>query len=522
MWWKNKLILVSCSFTVLFLSLFSLSKGVKAQSVDTDGFIIQADRVVGSGMTATIVQQETSGSSKKPMLRFHYDSATIYGMQLTKLFNTGNGTISMNLKAKEPVTVKGMTVDTTAISFKGACINAGETVPELGMDDVVMVAHYMDSEDSVINQLELATVSGNEGTAKPGTLQILQNLSMLPLNQMSKEIDKILSGHLPLTCEDPAKTGKGEIGLGPITNPLEPVLGTVTNPLDPILGTVTTPLEPILGTVTKPLDPILGTVTKPLDPILGTVTNPLDPILGTVTKPLDPILETVTKPLDPILGTVTKPLKPILGAVSEPLDPVVGKVAKPLDPIISTVTKRAKPVIEQVTKPLNPVVKKTESAVQSLDPAVKKVDQAVQKTEPVVRKVEHVIQKVDPVVQKVDSVISDNSAEKGTKPTQTPPSEAPKIIPTICDQIQTANGKVTKEQALALIDEAIAKKVELKTICSNNTVINGLQKMQDSLLKSLGLVNLLGKLTIQDPIQQLTKMRDKVEQTKDGTVIFSP
>lgn len=396
MWWKSKIILFSCSLTLMFLTICSLGKGVYAEKMDTDGFIIEADRVVGSGMTASIVYQETTENDKKPMVRFQYQSATIYGMKLTKLVDSGKGPIIITLKADGPVTVKGMTVDTTAISFKGACVHASETVPELGMENVVMVAHYMKSDDSIIQKLFLNTVSGNAGAQKPGKLKILQDLSMLPFNQLDKEIEKISEGHLPLTCETGSKADDSTDDIGKITDPIDKVIDVVTSPLDPVKK----PLEPVL----KPLDP----VTKPLEPVL---------------KPLEPVV----KPLEPVL----KPLKP----VTKPLEPVL----KPLDPVVTGTTKK----VEQVAN-------------------------------------------------------------------------------SVCAQLEHAKGIITKELALDLIDEAIAKKVALDNVCQSDTSLTKeLQSWEESLLKSLGLIDLLGKVIVQDPTQQLNKMREKISKAKDGSIIFT-
>ncbi|MCM2533913.1 hypothetical protein NDK43_18025 [Neobacillus pocheonensis] len=311
MWWKSKLFLFSLCLQLMFLTIFSLGAVVKAANNNaTDGFIIQANRVVGSGMVASIVEQETSaGSGKQPMLRIQYKSATIEGMRLTKQVETPKGMVSITLKAQGPVIVKGMTVDTTAISFKGACIVASETVPELAMENVVIVAHYMDNEDSSINKLVLNTAAGQAVAQMPGKIQLLQNLSMLPLNQLKEEIDKISSGHLPLTCEDGSKAGGQISEIGKVTDPLKAVIGAVTSPLDPVL----TPLDPVLEPVLKPVEPML----KSLEPVVKTV----DPVL----KPLEPVVKTVDpvlKPLEPVLNPldpVTKPLQPI----RKPLDPIV-------------------------------------------------------------------------------------------------------------------------------------------------------------------------------------------------------
>jgi hypothetical protein len=89
--------------------------------------------------------------------------------------------------------------------------------------------------------------------------------------------------------------------------------------------------------------------------------------------------------------------------------------------------------------------------------------------------------------------------------------------------MKTANGVITKELALALIDEAIAKKIALDQLCQSDiTLMTKLQKMEEGLLKSLGLLELFGKIKPEDPVQQLYKMRDKLAKEKDGAIIYSP
>src|SRR4051812_7778396 len=99
MWWKSKIILLSLCLPLMCLTIFSLGGAVKAENRDTEGFIIEADRVVGSGMTASIIKQETSTNNGKPMLRFYYKSATIYGMKLTKQVDSPKGAVTISLKA---------------------------------------------------------------------------------------------------------------------------------------------------------------------------------------------------------------------------------------------------------------------------------------------------------------------------------------------------------------------------------------------------------------------------------------
>ncbi|MDQ6596018.1 hypothetical protein [Bacillus salipaludis] len=380
MWWKSRLFLCSVCLHIMFLTIFSISGKVKAETNEADGFIIKADRVIGTGMTASIVKQETSTNDGKIMLRFHYDSATIYGMSLVKQVNSPKGPVSITLKADGPVTVKGMTVDTTAISFQGVCIKASEMVPKLAMENVVMVAHYMNNEDSSIKQLVLNTISGQVGGPQPGKLGILQGLGKLSEQKLDQEIERISKGHLPLTCEE----GAAEQGKN--------------------------------GKITDPVNDVVGVGTKPLEP---------------VTKPLDPVTD--------VVDSVTKPLEP-------------------------------------VTKPLEPVVKPVERVVKTVEPVVTDTKKKVEGT-----------------------------------------------VQSVCERLNDAKGVISKELALNLIDEAHKKQVALGAVCSDNaTETEWLEKWNDGLLKSLGLLDLLGRIKLDDLVEQLEKMRDNVSKVKDGVILFRP
>jgi len=470
MWWKRRRIFLGICIQLLMLPLCSLGRPVlAAEKTNDEGFIIEADRVVGSGMTASIVKQETSQNNGKPMLRIQYQSATIYGMKLTKQIETPNGAVTIRLQANGPVTVKKMTVDTTAITFKGACINAGETLPELGMEDVVMAAHYMKSVDSSLEQLTLATISGKTNSQKPGTIKVLQDLSLLPLKEMDKEIEKITTGHLPLMCEDPSKIGKMTNSGGTLLDPIKDMMERVTKPLEPVtdsLKPVLDPLEPVLA----PLEP----VTKPLKPVL----KPLEP----VTKPLDPVL----KPVEP----VTKPLEHVL---------------KPLEPVTKPPEHVLKP-LEPVTKPLEHVLKPLEPVTKSLEPVLKPLEPVTKPLEPVLKPLEPVTKPLDPVLKPLEPIA------KGDLPIQS-----------VCERLRESEGVVNKQLALELINEGLNKKLPLSKVCQNDTALaNQLQKMETGLLKSLGLFDLFGRIKLEDPVQQLTKMRERIEKEKDGAIIFKP
>lgn len=334
---KHRLFLIVMCIQLAALSLFPFIEKADAAANDAEGFIIQADRVVGENMKAMVVAGETSGSNAQPMLRITYDSAQIYGMRLTKQFATpGGGTVSITMKASGPVHIKGMQVDASAISFKGACVHAAKVIPNAALEGVTMVAHSMTAANSSLDQLRLQTVNGNGGVQKPGTLKILQDLGSMPFEQMNKEINKITSGQLPLTCEGAPEENSDVV---------EDTVGAVTDPVDDLLDEVTDPPDGTIGKVTDPLEDTAGKVTDPLKDTIGKVT---DPVLDTVDKVATPVEETV--------GKVTEPVKEVVKETTDTAkkvtEPVVEPVKKTVDETAKTACEKLEAVNGEITKEL--------------------------------------------------------------------------------------------------------------------------------------------------------------------------
>lgn len=437
---KNRLILFALSIQLVAMSFFPYLQKAEAAAND-GGFIIQADRVVGENMTAMIVTGETSGSNSKPMLRIRYDSVQIYGMKLTKQFQTGGGMVSISMKADGPVSIKGMQVDTTAISFKGACVHAAKLIPSAALENVTMVAHTMTAEDSSLDQLQLKTVNGDGGVQKPGTLKILTELSSMPLQQMKTEITKITKGQLPLTCDgNPLKEGDLLDGIGAVTYPL---LGPIAEAADP--------LEDTVGKITDPLEDTVGKVTDPLEDTIGKVTDPLKDTVGKITYPLKDTVGKVTDPLKDTVGAVTDPLRDTAGKVKDDVvEPVVGKVTEPVKETVKTTTDTAKAV-----------------------------------TQPV----------VEPVKETVDQTAK-----------------------TACEKLSEANGQITKELGLELIDQALKENKTLVELCpADSTLSQELESFTEGLLDSLGLLSLLGLKPSEE--EQLNKMKDAILKEPDGSIL---
>lgn len=326
----GKIFMLGLSLQLLMLPFYS--SGIAASFTNEkipDGFVIEADRVVGSGMVASITRQETSSASGELMLRFYYKTATIYGMKLTKQILTATGTVSITMKANGPVTMKGMTVDATAISFQGACIKAESPLPEAGIEKVVMVAHYMNTEEGDLQQLTLDTVSGKVGTNVPRTAKILEDLGKLPSNLLGEEMNKISKGHLPLACEDGSgggqtgsssligniDVGSSPIGADGLINPVLTAVGQGNSPLLPGTEIIDPVSKPILNTVGQVISP-----TNPIPDVIDTITNPESP----VTQVLNPVVDSVTKP---VLSTVSQVTNPVADTVVQVTKPVLNNQA---------------------------------------------------------------------------------------------------------------------------------------------------------------------------------------------------
>lgn len=401
---KHKSLILFLSFQLIGLSVLPFVNA--ANSSSDEGFIIQADRVIGENMKVTIVSSETSRSSGKPMLRFTYDSAQIYGMKLTKRFNTPNGPVSLTMKASGPVHIKGMTVDASNVSFNGACLYALKVIPDAGLDNVTMVAHYMNAENSSLSNLKMETVNGDGGVSMPGKLKILEDLSAMPFEQMKREIARISSGNLPLTCEEVQddNTDSPAVSIEDGAEQVGELIEEITNPVSDI-------------------------------------TDPVTEIVEDVTDPVKDIVDKVTTP---IRDTVKGPVKETVDKVAEPVDEIVQKTTKP---VLTTVKKATEPVTK-------------------------------------------------PVVETVD-----------------------KVALTTCQKLSEANGVITKELGLEMIDKALKEGKTLEQLCpTDKTLTERLLKWETGLLDSLGLLSLLG-LKNTDPEVNLKKLRDVVLKAEDGSVI---
>lgn len=316
-----KFIMAIISLHIFMLFLLPPMPFAKAEAADSGGFVIQADRVVGTNMNPSIVFTETSSRDKVPMMRIHYEEAVIYGMRLTKQLNTPQGPVSITLKANGPVRMRDMTVDTSAISLKGACLRTTETLPQAGLEDVTMLVHYMNADGSNIEQLMLQTVAGNEGPAKPEKTQILVDLALLPYNQAVKEVQRMSEEKAPLLCDEPEDEEKTEPSTEKAARPI-----TGVSPEEKVLDQ-NAPDQIVPEEAEEVIDETIEEVTEPVEEITDQVT---EPVKETVKKTVRPINEKVIKPTEKKLEPITKPVQENLSAACKGLRDSGGKVSKDL------------------------------------------------------------------------------------------------------------------------------------------------------------------------------------------------
>ncbi|MDN4075543.1 hypothetical protein [Fictibacillus terranigra] len=292
--------------------LFSPSQA-KAETAGQklEGFVISADRVDGGTMLPQVVMGETSANKQKPMIRFQYRNATLYGMKLTKVLATDQGPITIIMNANGPVHLTDLTVDASAFSLKGACLKAGESVPELGLKKVTMLVHQMNAAQGELSRLQLSTVKGNHELQRPDVPKVLRDLSSLPFLEAKDAIESLMKGHLPLTCEDESKEDQPDEkkddsllpGVKPDQKKEDSLLPGGQKPVDDAVK----PVEDNIGGVTKPVKDTIDHTTEPLKKIK----KPVDDTVDNVKKPVKKVTETVPKVVDDTDKTVKRVIDPV-------------------------------------------------------------------------------------------------------------------------------------------------------------------------------------------------------------------
>ncbi|HET7522308.1 MAG TPA: DUF6230 family protein [Bacillales bacterium] len=241
-----------------------------AASSSNYGFVIHSNSIEGKGMTASIAIVETS-KGKRPVLRFHYESATIHGLTMTKVVNTPNGAMTVKITAPL-VTAKNMTVDATGFSASGACLKLGKTYPQLVLQDVTLEAQQQKAGHIRLQGATVRAVQGDHGLAHPGPSKVIEGLLDLSLESLKEAIADLMSGHFPLTCgensENPKTASDGQDPISKTTDQVKDTVEKVKDGLGAVLepGGLAGDIEGIVDNVKGPIEEILE--EKPLqDPV---------------------------------------------------------------------------------------------------------------------------------------------------------------------------------------------------------------------------------------------------------------
>lgn len=368
---------------------------VSAKQLNLEGFTIQAERVEGQNMTPGVVIRETSAKRQQPMIRFQYEKAIIYGMKLTKELQTPNGPVTIVLEAQGPVEAKKLTVDTSAFSFKGACLNTGTLIPQPALEDVTMVAHYMNAEMTNLENLSLRTVSGTNDLQKPEKLKVLQDMEKLSADKLTEEVNKMMSGNLPLTCpkeeQKKEETQPSESPSVPSFNTEKPAglsekakeqIKDTSGQIHDAVDQVKAPIKDQVDEVTKPIKDKADQLKPPLQKVTSPVKQVLDQAKDALSK-IDSITQTNAK-VSQTVSASCKKIEEAKGNITEHLLLELIQQAKterkPLSQLCSyspSITKELEILEKELSKTLGIDIAPVQNQQTVNSNAVQKLEQVV-------------------------------------------------------------------------------------------------------------------------------------------------
>ncbi|MRG86283.1 hypothetical protein [Salinibacillus xinjiangensis] len=479
---------------------FLQEQEVHADGTAAGGFIIEADLVEGENLTPSIVMQETASSEAKPMLRLQYEKATIYGMRLVKPLSSGNGDVMIHMEAKGPVTIEGMTVDASVVSFEGACLFAGKTLPQVGMKNVSMNAHYMNADYSNLQQLMLQTKKSSGEVERPTHTTLLKNLLGLPLEQLKDEIDNIQNQQLPLNCDpneyeddENSPSLDGVTGLLPdgekdLPDELEKIIDDIENiedtPLDnvdDIVGDIPEDLEDVidgsLDDTTELIDETLKDTIGLVDHTVGNVNlligTLLNDVLATLNRTeyllamLNDYQENQVQNAKETTQNTTKQLEKTLGQTTDTVKEVV-KQEKTVQEVVDDTVKQVEDTTKETGKTVNKTVNDTKELVEKTTEEVQSTtDEVEESTEEVVTETEKTIDEVTEVVDETTDRVNETTSN-------------------LCTRIADAGDSLSKELKLEIINRAQEKGIMLSEVCSSvDGVQSILEGLEEELLKRL-------------------------------------
>ncbi|WP_169823992.1 hypothetical protein [Bacillus marinisedimentorum] len=252
---------------------------------DTNGFVIYADKIVGKTLVPELIQ-----NGNNPGVRFKYESAVIYGMRMVKEVQSSNGPMTVHISADSPIHVTDMEVDASSFDFEGPCLSFGETYPEIGLTKVTLVASRMSTGTMSADGLKLTTEYGKEDIARPSPGKTLTSVPDKSSNIAEEQLNKILGGEAPFTCDSSTEDENGEEGTALLPGIEDKKLKDgIEEGAKKITEDAANVIDKTTETIDETKDRVLEQV--PLDPE-KTVRDLLEDPTGTAGKTAEQLLET--------------------------------------------------------------------------------------------------------------------------------------------------------------------------------------------------------------------------------------
>ena len=236
---KGKLTILAILSTLILCSFPSSSQHSLASTNSTDGFIIEAEEIIGTLGIPLIVFGETASRKGVPMIDLAMDNVEVKGLVIKKVTQTPNGPITTVIKSNGTAKLDKMRVQITNLEFGGI------TLPKLGylgLKKVKLLAHKQTADIADLSSFSFSFESGDGVQVEGKSEEELKNLIKNLQEGTKGEEEKTNEADDPTKEENKSDNPSGE---QPVTEPEQPEAETpATEPeTDPAV-----PTEPEEGT----------------------------------------------------------------------------------------------------------------------------------------------------------------------------------------------------------------------------------------------------------------------------------
>ncbi|UOE75819.1 hypothetical protein [Parageobacillus thermoglucosidasius] len=181
---RKKMKIVSLVFLLVMVFCFPLGGTDQAEATAPDGFVIHADKVVGTLDLGGIIIGVPGGLIGELPIAFL--QAKIYGLTLTKLVRTGHGTMVLTIKSNDIVHVNFMNARVTGLDIGGLCFD-GIPIIEQCLKDVTLSAVNLTTNNIQIPNMSVET------SFDPEEVSQVQSLAeSLSQQDLEKEVENLI------------------------------------------------------------------------------------------------------------------------------------------------------------------------------------------------------------------------------------------------------------------------------------------------------------------------------------------